>query len=429
MIAPIINGGGNSGSLPGFKPKERTVPFRRMINVFGMANGFHSAKGKACYVKALGLLIAVVLLSVACSRSQGVGRGQRIDFTDRLHLDRNAGQFAQVFIPDYFRPQGDYYDVVFHLHSASWAAENEVYRARANVILFNIHLGAFSSPYQAYFSHRERFAEILDRIRQSLIEQHIVPDSAKMRYLILTSFSAGYAGVREILKSDGYYRRIAALHLADGLHSNSDPATMDIQMKDFVRFAADALDKRKIFRLTHSSIPTSGYKSTTETADYLLRKLGLQRRPVHEQDEIGTMYSRCDSGYFHLRAYLGTTAHDHLQHLYAMHLMLQATMAQLSNATGLTYVPNQRSALMLQPNYPNPFNSQTIFRYFLPQSGLASLRIINALGQVVAVPLNGFCEQGWHLLRFRARGLSSGMYWAVLRSGSDWQKQTMILLK
>ncbi len=374
-------------------------------------------------------LLFAFLMSFSCSHSQGVGKGQRIDMTDVLHLDRNGGQFAQIFIPDYFVPNGQTYDLVFHLHSASWAAEDEVYKAKANAILFNIHLGAFSSPYQFYFSQTDRFRTVLKQIRETLIQKGIVSDSTQIRYLILTSFSAGYAGVREILKSDTYYKMITALHLADGLHSNSDQSTMDYQMKDFLRFARDAVHQKKIFRLTHSSITTSGYKSTTETANYLLQKLGLTRTPVSVQDEIGTMYSRRDSGYFHLRGYLGNTAHDHLQHLYAMHLMLQATMGQLLNGTGINNRKTMAENFQLSQNFPNPFNQQTVIRYYLPKTSAVVMRIYNSRGELVATPVRQSQTLGWHHLNFNAQALPSGQYFLLLTAGKVHLQRRMLLLK
>ncbi|MBI5472399.1 MAG: hypothetical protein HY961_08655, partial [Ignavibacteriae bacterium] len=211
-------------------------------------------------------LIAWLLFAPALSFSQGVGVGTRIDLTAKLNLNNGAtGQFAQVFIPDYFWPAvDDSFTLVFHLHSASWAAENEVYRSNTNAILFNIHLGALSSPYQSYFTAQTNFQKILDSVAAVLRSNNIIAQP-KIRRLILTSFSAGYAGVREILKT--YYGRINALTLADGLHCNSDSATMRVQMQDFVRYARDAKEKHKVFLLTHSSITTSGYESTTATAN------------------------------------------------------------------------------------------------------------------------------------------------------------------
>ena len=358
-----------------------------------------------------------------------MGKGERIDFTDILKLDRSAGQFAQIFVPDYYRQEGSTFDLIFHLHSASWAAENEVYKARANVILFNIHLGAFSSPYQSYFSRSNRFRNILNLVKEELIRRTILPDSARLRYLIITSFSAGYAGLREILKSSTYYSKITAIHLADGLHSSSSQAAMDVQMKDFVRFARDAIRKGKIFRLTHSSITTSGYESTTQTANYLLQKLGLKRTSVNEQDEIGSMYSRSDSGYFHLRGYLGNTAHDHLQHLYAMHQMVHATMQQLLNNTGIINGQNAPSEFRLEQNYPNPFNQQTVFQYYLPMPSHVLLRLFNTLGKLVDTPVNGFQQTGWHSLRFDARQLPSGIYFFTLNSSGVKLWRRMVFLK
>ena len=251
--------------------------------------------------------------------AQRTATGRRIDLTSALQL--GSGQFAQLFIPDYYvAPFGGAIDLVIHLHGASWAAEDEVYRSRRNAVLFNIHLGGFSSAYQGYFVDQSRFRTILNTVLASLESNGIISHPS-VRFLILTSFSAGYAGVREMLKSASYYARVDALTLADGLHCNSDSAAMRGQMQDFVRYAKDARDRVKVMLLTHSSIPTPGYQSTTQTADYLLQGIGGKRTSRVLSDEIGTLYSVCDTGHFHLRGYLGETAPDHLKHLYAMHLL------------------------------------------------------------------------------------------------------------
>src|SRR3989339_1399031 len=200
------------------------------------------------------LLISCFSLHVS---AQGVGQGTRIDLNSNLGLNNGTtGQFAQLFIPDYYQaPTDGKFDLVFHLHSASWAAEDQVYKANANVILFNIHLGGFSSSYQNYFMNQSYFQQILDTVTAILNRNEIISNS-QINHLIVTSFSAGYAGVREIFKNSTYYDKISALTLADGLHCSSEPATRTIQMQDFLRFAKDARDKLKIMFLTHSSILT-----------------------------------------------------------------------------------------------------------------------------------------------------------------------------
>lgn len=365
--------------------------------------------------------------------SQGVGVGTRYDLTQKLNL--GSGQFAQVFIPDYFIPPADgKYTLVFHLHSASWAAEDQVYKSNTNAVLFNIHLGSLSSPYQNYFSDQSKFNIILDTIKSVLSTNEIISEP-EIKYLIITSFSAGYAGVREILKSISYYNLITAIHLADGLHCSSDPGIAVVQLQDFLRFAKDARDKKKVMLITHSSITTSGYWSTTQTADYLLNGIGADAVPVNELDEIGTMYARCDTGYFHMRRYLGNTADDHLKHLYAMHLMLETTIAILDSATtGILYNEYAPQGFFLYQNYPNPFNPVTKIKYTIPQNERretrkVTLKIYDILGNEIATLVNEEQHLGVYEVKFDGSNLSSGVYFYSLTAGRFKSTKKLILAK
>jgi hypothetical protein len=119
--------------------------------------------------------------------------------------------------------------------------------------------------------------------------------------------------------------------LADGLHSDLEDSIMNKQMKDFTRFAKDAADGEKIMILTHSRIEPETYASTTETADYLLNHLGLEREIVDVKDEIGNRYSEVHKENFHLYGYKGDTAEDHMKHLYHMDKMLKEVFSILRN--------------------------------------------------------------------------------------------------
>ena len=309
-------------------------------------------------------LASFLILSYLLSTNifaQGIAIGHRFNLTSELQLNQNTtGQFARAFVPDYFKaPENGKFMLVFHLHSASWAAENQVYKAQANVILFNIHLGALSSPYQNYFQDGNKFKLILDKVITFLKNNNVIANP-QIEKLIITSFSAGYAGVREIFKIPAYYEQIDALSLADGLHCNSEPALKQEQMKDFLRFARDARDLKKIMFLTHSEIPTNDYQSTTQTADYLINGIGAQRISVTTVDEIGVQKFACDAGYFHLKAYSGETASDHLNHLYGMNLMLEKIVKQLAQTSiGLKDKINKAGEKFIRLNYSNPFNSIT----------------------------------------------------------------------
>ena len=362
--------------------------------------------------------------------AQAVGDGIRIDLTDQLNLDKDGGQFAQLFIPDYYQAlENGNITLVFHLHSASWAAENQVYRAEANAILFNIHLGAFSSPYQNYFTNQNNFQAIIDTISAELDRRQIVKNPT-VQHLIVTSFSAGYAGVREMLKQNVYYDQIKAIHLADGLHATSNVSIMETQMQDFVRFARDARDQKKIMRMTYSSIPTPGYESTTSTANYLIEHIGAARISVNEDDEIGTMYSRCDSGNFNLRGYLGDTADNHMQHLYAMYIMISKTMGMLDDS--LTSTRESHSLpknYRLDQNWPNPFNPSTEISYSLATREYVTLRLFNPIGQLIKTLYAGIQSPGEHRVKLITKGLSSGNYFYVLQSDNISLARKCLYLK
>lgn len=372
------------------------------------------------------LIVLAVILTPATAGAQGIAQGTRIDLTPKLNL--SAGQFAQLFVPDYYSPAPDgRFTLVFHLHSASWAAEDQLYRSATNAILVNIHLGSLSSPYQSYFANPAAFQRILDTTLAVLRSNNIVTQPV-IGTLILTSFSAGYAGVREILKS--YYNRVAALTLADGLHSNADSSTMHVQMQDFLRFARDAAARRKVFLLTHSSIPTSGYASTTATGDYLIHHMGIVRRTYTSVDEIGTQYSRADTGHFHLKGYLGETASDHLRHLYAMHLMLASAMRLLDSvATSVERIEPNPEGIRLEQNYPNPFNPETTIHFSMKIGTEASLRVFDLLGREVETLHTGFVPAGMHAVHWRPSGLASGSYYYRLSTGTRTFTRKLQLLK
>lgn len=358
----------------------------------------------------------LLVIFVQNSSAQGTARGTRIDFTSRIALSAQNGQFAQLFIPDYYTaPPDGRYILVFHLHSASWAAEDEIYKAGANAILFNMHIGALSSPYQNYFLDNRRFGAILEMITEELNTQAII-SNGQIKNLIFTSFSAGYAGLREILKSESYYDLIDAINLADGLHSSSSASSMQIQMADFLKYARDARDKKKIMLITHSSIPTTGYKSTTETADYLISGINSLRITVNASDAIGLQKSACDTGYFHLRGYAGTTADDHLKHLYNMDMMISAALDlitdQINSLPEISVPANFNLAI---ENYPNPFNSTTRFRFHLPENGRVEINIFDQQGRKVARILNEMRNAGDHEISWAPEHLASGVYYYSIR--------------
>ena len=83
----------------------------------------------------------------------------------------------------------------------------------------------------------------------------------------------------------------------------------------------------------------------------------------------------------------------------------------------------------LQQNFPNPFNPTTTIVFTLPREVFVSLKVMNILGQEVAVLVDGARPAGEHSVRFDARHLPSGVYLYRLTAGDASIMKRMIVLK
>lgn len=83
----------------------------------------------------------------------------------------------------------------------------------------------------------------------------------------------------------------------------------------------------------------------------------------------------------------------------------------------------------LAQNYPNPFNPSTSISYGLPESGPATLTVIDALGRELAVLASGSQMAGHHTVEWNASGVPSGVYFARLQASGLVLVRKMLLLK
>jgi len=70
----------------------------------------------------------------------------------------------------------------------------------------------------------------------------------------------------------------------------------------------------------------------------------------------------------------------------------------------------------LEQNAPNPFNPSTVIRFSLARDGEIDLRVYDAAGRAVATLARGRATKGAHAVTWRPNGLSSGIYFYVLRT-------------
>jgi hypothetical protein len=85
-------------------------------------------------------------------------------------------------------------------------------------------------------------------------------------------------------------------------------------LRPFIEFSEQAAAGRRLMVVTHSSIIPPGYASTTETANFLVMKLGGRPRAVQARaaDPMGLeRVSGYSKGSFHVRGFAGNDTLDH----------------------------------------------------------------------------------------------------------------------
>jgi len=88
----------------------------------------------------------------------------------------------------------------------------------------------------------------------------------------------------------------------------------------------------------------------------------------------------------------------------------------------------------LHPNYPNPFNSTTIFRFSLPESEAVTLTIYNIRGQRVHTLVDKSLESGehevtWNGVNQAGQAVASGVYVARLRRQGEVRTRKVVVLR
>lgn len=84
---------------------------------------------------------------------------------------------------------------------------------------------------------------------------------------------------------------------------------------------------------------------------------------------------------------------------------------------------------VLEQNYPNPFNPSTKIRFALAARSEARIDIYNSLGELVATPLQGSLEAGYHEAAFNATLLPAGVYFYQLTAGEFVSVKKLVLTK
>jgi hypothetical protein len=213
-------------------------------------------------------------------------------------------------------------DLVFHLHGAPSVVEPAFLAARrpGEIGLVEFNRSGLSRVYAEPFSDPALFPRLIDGALAALKDPG-ADEPPRLGRLTVSSFSAGFGGVRELLKVPAHFARIDTLVMADSLYCGytGDAARHEVDpqlMDGFRRFAIEAAAGRKTFVLTHSAQVPEGYASTTETADFLIRAVnGTPEATDVSWVDGWTQTRRFARGRFLVLGFAGTEGADHMRHL------------------------------------------------------------------------------------------------------------------
>jgi hypothetical protein len=209
------------------------------------------------------------------------------------------------------------FDLIVHFHGHE-PIRKEFVKTAKGIVLVGIDLGIGSGVYQQTFSSPVAFTNLLASV-EAAVAHHAGRPSAKIRKLALSSWSAGYGAIEQILRQPAA-KKVDAVILLDSLHAGYTDeqahALKTEQLTPFVAFAKRASQKQTLMFMSHSSIIPPGYASTTEVADYVVHQVGGKPKKANRHDVLGLdMIDRFDKGNFHMRGYTGDDKPDHCAHI------------------------------------------------------------------------------------------------------------------
>jgi hypothetical protein len=226
-----------------------------------------------------------------------------------------------VFVPDVHPgPRA----LLVHFNGAAYVGEHAVARS-GRYVLASVQLAAGSRAYEEPFRDPAVMQQLLEAAqREASLEAF---DS-----VVLSAFSAGYGAIRAILRDSASAERIDGVVLLDGLHTSYVPEARvlheggrldTVLLQPFEQFARAAVEGHRTFVLAHSEIFPGTFASTTETADWLIGRLGRSRTPVLRWGALGMQQlSEVCAGRLVVQGFAGNAGPDHIDHLHALYHFL-----------------------------------------------------------------------------------------------------------
>jgi hypothetical protein len=104
--------------------------------------------------------------------------------------------------------------------------------------------------------------------------------------------------------------------------------------------------------------------------------------------------------------------------------------------TGLEEKPGTAFPLAMElfPNYPNPFNSETVIRYQIPGNRSVQLAVYDLQGRQLRTLIHGNPDAGIHTVHWdgrdgEGRPMPSGVYVIRMQAGTEWKSRKAVVLR
>jgi photosystem II stability/assembly factor-like uncharacterized protein len=205
--------------------------------------------------------------------------------------------------------------------------------------------------------------------------------------------------------------------------------------------------------LSGYKIDTTGshvYKTTNYGTNWINKRGNLPDAPVNDilidprkssnlyiATDLGVMVSYNDGTFWQilgdgLPSYI--PVHDLTFHLPTLKLIAwthgrSAYSIILPPVTNITKTEETATEYRLSENFPNPFNSQTVIKFSIPETGPANISVYDVSGKKVAELFNSGSARGEYKISWDAGNLSSGVYFVKLTTSKYIKVIKSLLMK
>lgn len=254
----------------------------------------------------------------------------------QLEIEDGDRKFT-LFLPAAGRPSKDV-ELTLHFHSAQWHAIQEHLDRGATGPIIAFYPGEGSSIYGKSFEDPQRLDRWKERVLVELRNRGW-PEGVRISAIDITSFSAGYGAVRQLVQQPEAFKLIRRVILADSMYGSlavepdlgaappkppTPRAPLPAHVLVWKPLAEAAIRGEKTFCVTFSAVPTPTYASSSEMATALVEAVDGRLELVEPSQLPATkdpefpLRARFDKGQFHVWGYGGEDGQAHMTH--ARHL-------------------------------------------------------------------------------------------------------------